>query len=85
VISERGRESIAPLIGEVMERARREGALEFDATGEAVGLYLNLLVGDMQIRRVIGREPPLDETTISSRAEQAYERFLRLTSPSGKP
>ncbi|MEM5473451.1 TetR/AcrR family transcriptional regulator [Hoeflea sp. AS60] len=85
VISERGRESIAPLIGEVMERARREGALEFDATGEAVGLYLNLLVGDLQIRRVIGREPPLDEAAINRRAEQAYERFLRLASPSGQP
>ncbi len=85
VISERGRESIAPLIGAVLERARREGVLTFDATGDAVSLYLNLLVGDLQIRRVIGREPPLDETAIKRRAEQAYERFFRLNSPSNRP
>jgi len=81
-ISERGREAVGPLIGEVLERARREGALAFDVTGEAVGLYLNLLVGDLQIRRVIGREPPLDVAAINRRAEQAYDRFLRLSSQS---
>lgn len=80
VISERGRETVAPLIGEVLERARREGALEFDQTAAAVGLYLNLLVGDLQIRRVIGREPPLDDAAINRRAEQAYRHFLRLCS-----
>lgn len=85
VISERGRETVAPLIGEVLERARRDGALAFEETGEAVVLYLNLLVGDLQIRRVIGREPPLDETAINRRAEQAYERFFRLNSPSHEP
>jgi AcrR family transcriptional regulator len=78
VISERGRETVGPLIGAVMERARQAGVLKFDDTGEAVGLYLNLLVGDLQIRRVIGREPPLDAYAINRRAEHACERFLRL-------
>jgi len=80
-ISERGREAVAPLIGKVLERARQDGVLAFETTGEAVSLYLNLLVGDLQIRRVIGREPPLDETAINRRAGQAYTRFLRLNSP----
>ena len=78
VISERGREAVGPLIGAVMERARQAGALSFEDTGEAVGLYLNLLVGDLQIRRVIGREPPLGQDAIDRRAARAYERFLRL-------
>ena len=78
VISERGRETVGPLIGAVMERARQAGALSFEDTGEAVGLYLNLLVGDLQIRRVIGREPPLEKGAINRRAEKAYERFIRL-------
>ncbi|AKI01233.1 transcriptional regulator, TetR family [Hoeflea sp. IMCC20628] len=77
-ISERGRETVGPLIGEVLERARREGALAFNVTGEAVELYLNLLVGDLQIRRAIGGVLPLDETTISRRAELAFGQFLRL-------
>lgn len=85
VISQRGRETVAPLIGEVLERARRDGAIAFDDTGDAIILYLSLLVGDLQIRRVIGREPPLDETAINRRAGQAYERFIRLNSPSGRP
>jgi len=78
VISERGRETVAPLIGRVMERARSEGYLVFDATEEAVGLYLNLLVGDLQIRRVIGRAPPLDEAAIDRRASEAFEQFVKL-------
>lgn len=81
VISERGREAIAPLIGQVMERARSEGTLVYDATADAVGLYLNLLVGDLQIRRVIGREPAMDDVAISRRAELAFDHFLRLCAP----
>jgi hypothetical protein len=82
VISERGRETVAPLIGKVMERARSEGTLAYDTTADAVGLYLNLLVGDLQIRRAIGREPPMDEAEISRRAELAFDHFLRLNPPS---
>jgi AcrR family transcriptional regulator len=78
VISERGREAIAPLIGQVLERARAEGDLQFESTGEAVVLYLNLLVGDLQIRRVIGREPPMDGTAINRRAGQAFRQFVTL-------
>lgn len=81
VISQRGRESIAPLIGVVMERARQDGAIAFDSTMPVVELYLNLLVGDLQIRRAIGREPPLGQDAISGRAELALERFLRLNAP----
>ena len=78
VISERGRETVAPLIGKVMERARSEGDLVFDSTEEAVGLYLNLLVGDLQIRRAIGRAPPMEEAAITQRANQAFAHFMKL-------
>lgn len=87
VISERGRKTIAPLIGKVMERARAEGVLRFDATADAVGLYLNLLVGDLQIRRVIGQVPPMDELEVNRRAGLAYSQFLTLCAavePSGR-
>lgn len=79
VIAERGRESVAPLIGEVLVRAKAEGLIEFEEVGDAIGLYLDLLVGDLQIRRVIGRQPPLDEAAIAARAERALQRFLRLS------
>ncbi|SDH23195.1 hypothetical protein [Roseospirillum parvum] len=34
-------------------------------------LYVSLLIGDLQIRRVIGTLPPLDEAAIAVRAERA--------------
>lgn len=78
-ISERGRETIAPLIGRVLLEARSAGAIGFDEVEETVGLYLNLLVGDLQIRRAIGREPPLDQHAVKRRADRAYAQFMQLT------
>ncbi|WP_420408883.1 TetR/AcrR family transcriptional regulator [Hoeflea sp.] len=81
LIAEQGRETVAPLIGAVLERARAGGLVAYESTGEAVGLYLDLLVGDLQIRRVIGRAPAPDEAAISARARRALDRFLLLTRP----
>jgi AcrR family transcriptional regulator len=81
LLSEQGRETVAPLIGDVLERARAGGLVDYETTGEAVGLYLDLLVGDLQIRRVIGRAPPPDEAAIAERARRALERFLVLLRP----
>ncbi|MEQ8305794.1 MAG: TetR/AcrR family transcriptional regulator [Hoeflea sp.] len=81
LLSEQGRETVAPLIGAVLERARAGGFVDCETTEEAVGLYLDLLVGDLQIRRAIGRAPPPDEAAIAERARRALERFLLLTRP----
>ena len=55
---------------------REEGTLIFDDTGEAVALYLDLLIGDQQIRRVIGRLPQPSKTFCQARSERAV-RLLR--------
>ncbi|WP_422373286.1 TetR/AcrR family transcriptional regulator [Hoeflea sp.] len=81
LLSERGRDAVAPLIGAVLERARAAGLVDYETTGEAVGLYLDLLVGDLQIRRVIGRAPQPDEAAIAERARRALDRFLVLMRP----
>ncbi|MEQ8479644.1 MAG: TetR/AcrR family transcriptional regulator [Hoeflea sp.] len=81
VIAEKGRETVAPLIGSVLERARAGGLVDYETTEEAVGLYLDLLVGDLQIRRVIGRAPAPDEAAIAVRARRALDRFLLLMRP----
>lgn len=78
IISEFGRETVAPLLGQVLERARSEGVLVFADTQDATVLYLNLLVGDLQIRRAIGREPEPDAKFIETRSQLALERFYRL-------
>ena len=75
-LSRAGREAIFPLLEQVILRARNEGQLTFDETAKAVGLYLDLLIGDLQIRRVIGRQPRPSETFCLERSERAL-RYLR--------
>lgn len=78
VISRSGRETVGPLIGELLARVREDGALEFDNREESVALYLSLLVGDLQIRRAIGHQPPLDNAAIKHRSDRAHAQFMRL-------
>ncbi|MFZ5780303.1 MAG: TetR/AcrR family transcriptional regulator [Pseudomonadota bacterium] len=77
-LSQAGRETIAPLIGRVLEGARADGQLAFRSTGEAVDLYLSLLVGDLQVRRIIGRVPQPGPSAREKRAKMALEHLTRL-------
>lgn len=80
-ITTSGRDLIAPLIAKTMDRARDAGALTFQDTEDAVSLFLDLLVGDLQIRRAIGQLPPLSPNAIKKRATFAVARFEILLSP----
>lgn len=75
-LSKAGREAVFPLLERVLLRARDEGVLNFEHTGEAVALYLDLLIGDQQIRRVIGRLPQPSEAFCQERSTRAV-RLLR--------
>ena len=77
-ISQNGRETVLPMIATVLEKARAGGQLHFETTEEATELYLNLLVGDMQIRRAIGRVPVPTAADCSARAERALELLQRI-------
>lgn len=77
-ISMAGRESVLPLIVAVLERAKSDKKLIFDQADEAAGLYMNLLVGDLQIRRVIGRVPAPDPAFCNTRSGLALSRLSRL-------
>jgi AcrR family transcriptional regulator len=77
-ISQAGRETVAPLIGRVLEAARARGQLAFRQTGEAADLYISLLVGDLQIRCVIGRERQPSVEARERRAQLALGRFISL-------
>ncbi|NNE22305.1 MAG: TetR/AcrR family transcriptional regulator [Rhizobiales bacterium] len=80
-ISAEGRETIAPLITQVLLQARDQGKLNFPDPGEAVELYLNLLIGDLQIRRVIGRAPEPTDKERKRRSNQAVDALVRLLPP----
>lgn len=77
-ISQAGRETVAPLIGQVLDAARARGQLAFEKTADAADLYISLLVGDLQIRRVIGRAPQPSAEVRERRAHLALERFIAL-------
>lgn len=70
-LTQAGRETVAPLIADVFLKARDAGILTFDDAARAVGLYLDLLVGDLQIRRVLGAVPALTQPEIDRRAAVA--------------
>ncbi len=83
-ISKSGRDAVAPLIGEVIARAHQDGSIVIDDVGAATALYLNLLVGDLQIRRAIGGEPEPTAEFIEQRASDALIFFQRLMSTGPK-
>jgi len=83
-IAQEGREAVVPLLEKCFSRARSAGQLSFVSTDDAVGLYVDLLVGDLQIRRVIGRlQAPTDEFC-AQRSEQALVRLHILMEQAGQ-
>ena len=79
-LSKAGREAIFPLLEQVLLRARQEGKLRFNASQEAVGLYLDLLIGDQQIRRVVGRIPAPTIEFCEARSKRAVSHLCQLLS-----
>ena len=78
VLTQAGRETIAPLVADVIRRALEVQNVQ--ATRDDVALYLDLLVGDLQIRRAIGVLGPLSKQDIQDRADLALVRFRALMS-----
>lgn len=81
-IAESGRERVAPMLERVFARARDRRQLECTDPSEAAEFYISLLIGDLQIRRVIGVKAPPSETEISMRAERAREALEMRYRPS---
>lgn len=73
-----GRDSVLPLLVSLMERAIADGALPQSDPARAVDYYLRLLIGDLQIRRVIGRLAPLSGDEIEARARSAIEALKKI-------
>ncbi|MGI9513434.1 MAG: TetR/AcrR family transcriptional regulator [Anderseniella sp.] len=77
-LTQAGRGTVAPLIADVFIKARDAGLLQFEDAARAVGLYLDLLVGDLQIRRVLGAVPALKQPQIDRRAQAALDNLKLL-------
>lgn len=84
-IGKAGRDTVGPMIGDLMVRAKDAGLITFDTIQQAVRAYLDILVGDHQIRRAIGTLSPPSSDEIKLRANMALEQFLVLFSPEVYP
>jgi len=85
-IATEGRDTVAPLIAEVIARGHGQGRFRIDDLPIALETYLGLLIGDLQIRRIIGRLPQPSPEALDARAAAALRHFLRLfaTDPSNR-
>ena len=78
LLADSGRETVLPLIAEVLDDAVAQGALTRPKDDALPPLFIRLLVGDQQVRRVIGSlvEPTPEE--VARQAEVALAHLKRL-------
>lgn len=81
IIAAEGRERIVPLLTALLSRAKSEGVVAARRETAEAELFVTLLVGDLQIRRVIGAMPEPSPEQIAARAERALFSFMALSSP----
>ncbi|WP_292548916.1 TetR/AcrR family transcriptional regulator C-terminal domain-containing protein [Mesorhizobium sp.] len=75
-----GRDSVFPLIEKLIQRGLERSALTAPSARMAADWFLNLLIGDLQIRRVIGTLPVPSDKDIRSRVAAAVSAFRKLCS-----
>ncbi|MDO6965429.1 TetR/AcrR family transcriptional regulator [Rhizobium alvei] len=76
-----GRDTVAPLVGALFKRASASGVLKLEREEEAAEIWLSLLIGDLQIRRVTGQIPVLEPGAIEARSRRARGILLKLYKP----
>lgn len=81
LIAASGRDTIRPLLMTVLSQAQTGGQIACDDPQKAAETYFHLLIGDLQIRRVIGVLDALSEEDIGQRSRAALEMFARLYAP----
>ena len=73
-ITEGGRDAILPILAQGFDLSEPKGMTGY----EAAELYLDILISDLQIRRVIGVLPMLSETDVKARSDRARDIVLKL-------
>lgn len=82
-IAQFGRDTIAPLVRDLMQTANQSGLIVCDDPAAAADIYFRLLIGDLQVRRVIGAIDELPSSEIERRASEAIALFVQLHAPPG--
>ncbi|MVA97278.1 TetR family transcriptional regulator [Nitratireductor sp. CAU 1489] len=81
-IAASGRAAVVPLLERLMQKAIDARELVDTDAAEAAEIYVRLLIGDLQIRRVIGVLHAPSRQEAETRAAAALGLFLRLFGPS---
>ncbi|WBU59008.1 TetR/AcrR family transcriptional regulator [Paracoccus albus] len=74
-IARNGRDSLAPLIGNVMARLSTGSGYSHH---EMTDMFISLLIGDLQVRRAIGAMSEPDASYTEARANTAIDRFISI-------
>jgi AcrR family transcriptional regulator len=78
LLAKGGRENVLPLIQDVLLKMIKVEGLRLPTDVKPGALFVQLLVGDQQIRRVIGTLAPLEDAEILAQAKCAIQRFRIL-------
>lgn len=78
VLVAKGRGTIVPKLGSYLEGQRERGRLDFANVETAAETFVGLVMGDQQIRRLLGVAEMPDPGQIEARAERAVGEFLVL-------
>ena len=77
-LSKVGRERVLPLISKVLGQIKDQGTFGDLSLEEVTRLYMNLLIGDLQIRRPIGVMPAPNETELKTTTRTALDHLLKF-------
>lgn len=73
-----GRQALKPRIAALLAQANEVDVLRVPDPGEAADIYISLLIGDLQIRRVTGALDALSRAEIATRSERAMRLVRQL-------
>ena len=77
-IAREGKDAVLPLIGQLVETALARRRLRGGTANKISEAYISLLIGDLQLQRVIGAVGKLSETDAEARSDQAIDALERL-------
>ncbi len=85
VLAAGGRDTVVSKLARYLEGQRSRGRLDFADPEAAIDALLGLIIGDQQIRRLLGVLPMPEPDQIEARAERAVRDFLTLFAPRSTP
>ncbi len=78
ILATQGRDSVVPRLVRYLEGQRERGRLEFEEAGTAIDTIIGLVIGDQQVRRLLGVLQMPEPERVEARAERAVRSFLTL-------